>query len=506
MVESVSNAAGQRPAAMPGAGLARGAIISLVGTGLGPTEGIEAAADELTAALAGVTVEIAQSDSPWQALPLFVSATRIDALIPPNAPLGMASLTVNYLGETSEPVEIPVIPSGLGLYPLESEEFSRKLNSPVARGARYMLRGTGLGTTLGSGRHKRAKKRDLELFVGGRRARLLSARPSGCCEGVDEIEFEVPKNAPGGCGTPVQARLFGSLPSNVVPLPIGPSGEACPGFRRARETLRGGGNAGVVLLIRADIYNDLPELGEETLFLVDIGLAGFLSQNQSPEALEPFLALPPPGACTAYIDTLGSFPFKTLDERIWQRILDGNQPLDVGRSLKVRWADETRFIPVSADHKGLYSALSLLLEPGSYTVSTEGGSAVGPFAVSIPVPEPIQWTNRDRMAQIDRSRDLTIRWKNGADGTVMVAGFNVDRTTQSSVFFLCRERAAKRRLTVPTAILQMIPPTRQGEHRAGGVLFVGTGLEPDPATFEAQGLDFGAGIGLNLSGRTVRFR
>jgi uncharacterized protein (TIGR03437 family) len=459
-------------------------------------------------------VELSQGDELWSASPLFVSSTRIDALIPPNAPLGPASLTVNYRGDASDPVVVPVVPSALGLYRVDDQEFNALLDSPLRRGSQVTLRATGLGTIrVPSGRKKR-----LELFVGGRPARVQSAGPSECCRGVEEITFNIPNDAPSGCGTPVHARLFGSLPSNMVPLSVGPDGEPCPALQRAKTALLREGRAGLVILARTNIHSDFPELGAPTDFSLDIGMAGFMTQDAALRALEPFVALPPPGSCRVHVETFGSFHLLALDEPVWTSILADDQPLDVGPGLDVQGETGERVIQADIAYEGLYTtrlggsltgsetALPLFLETATYTVSAPGGPHVAPFSTTISIPEPVQWTNGDRMREVNRGRDLTIRWTGGNDGTVLIAAFNVDRATRSSIFFFCREQARKGEFTVPAAVLQAIPPTRRRGRRSAGALFVGTGLEPNPVTFAADGLDFGAGIGLSLSGRTVRFR
>ena len=48
------------------------------------------------------------------------------------------------------------------------------------------------------------------------------------------------------------------------------------------------------------------------------------------------------------------------------------------------------------------------LEPGTYTVSGPGGNDVGPFTVSMDIPEPLNWTNRDTITSVPRSSNLTI--------------------------------------------------------------------------------------------------
>jgi len=88
---SIVNAASLAPAGLPAGGIARGSIFTIQGAGFGPADKVEAATFPLDTTLAGVTVRISQGTATLNALPLAVSASAITAVMPSNAPLGLAS-------------------------------------------------------------------------------------------------------------------------------------------------------------------------------------------------------------------------------------------------------------------------------------------------------------------------------------------------------------------------------------------------------------------------------
>jgi len=75
----------------PAGDIARGSIFTIQGAGFGPADKVEAATFPLDTTLAGVSVRISQGTATLNALPLAVSASAITAVMPSNAPLGLAS-------------------------------------------------------------------------------------------------------------------------------------------------------------------------------------------------------------------------------------------------------------------------------------------------------------------------------------------------------------------------------------------------------------------------------
>ena len=55
-------------------------------------------------------------------------------------------------------------------------------------------------------------------------------------------------------------------------------------------------------------------------------------------------------------------------------------------------------------------------------------------------------------------------------------------------------------------MFQTLPATPSGKSGAFGFLATGTGLDPGPATFQADGLNFGLALALNVDLHQVRYR
>ena len=105
---SVYNAASYMPSGVPGGAIARGSIFSLFGSNLGPSPAVSASAFPLGTALGGVSINVVQGSNTVSAIPLYVSASQINAIMPSNAPLGLASLQVvsGYFKSNLAPVQI----------------------------------------------------------------------------------------------------------------------------------------------------------------------------------------------------------------------------------------------------------------------------------------------------------------------------------------------------------------------------------------------------------------
>src|SRR5215813_1255928 len=90
----VVNAASFMPQGLPGGALAQGSIFTVFGRNLGPTLPVAANSFPLATSLGGVSISVTQGSTSVNALPLFVSASQINAVLPSNTPTGMVSVRV----------------------------------------------------------------------------------------------------------------------------------------------------------------------------------------------------------------------------------------------------------------------------------------------------------------------------------------------------------------------------------------------------------------------------
>src|SRR5665213_150399 len=79
---SVYNAASFMPAGVPAGAIAQGSIFSLFGANLGPATAATANSFPLGISLAGVTISVTQGTTTVSAIPLYVSPSQINAIMP----------------------------------------------------------------------------------------------------------------------------------------------------------------------------------------------------------------------------------------------------------------------------------------------------------------------------------------------------------------------------------------------------------------------------------------
>ena len=528
---SIYNAASYMPAGIPAGAIARGSIFSLFGTRIGPAQPATANSFPLGTTLGGVSLNVVQGATTVSAIPLYVSATQINAIMPSNAPLGNASIqvVVGNFRSNMHPVRIANSAFGIftalgtGIGPGILQNFiaadNQPINSPTItaqNGQVITLWGTGLGPVTG-GDNVAPKAGNLpvqtEVFVGGKSAAVLYSGRTPCCSGVDQIVFKVPDDAPSGCWVPVYVRTAGTTVSNFVSMAIQPSGGVCTTdvLPQISSIAVKGGTFGKAIVIRATTRHDVG-----TRVPVDVTAdyhASFaLSPKPGPFPFNPTLAFPPSGTCTVYAlqgDMLNGDPLPGM--------LPDVPPLDFGAALVLTGPQGPRtlastFSGLAGAHVGyIGGAISnnilpstLYLEPGSYTVSGVGGQDIGAFSTSFTIPQPLTWTNRDQLTFVNRTQPLTISWNGGDSGQVVVImGYGEDLPTNASAAFVCIAPRGASSFTVPPDILSNLPPTRTNPLQSKDVIYLGTMPGSSVQNINAKGLDQGLSSFYLINGKTV---
>jgi uncharacterized protein (TIGR03437 family) len=468
----VVNAASRMPPSLGGGALARGSLFRIEGLRFGPD----------------VKVRITKGEEHGEALVLEASAQEILAILPPNAPLGAAQLTVTFAGQTSLPYDLTIVPSSFGIFKDRIEQ----------RDGVATLWGTGLGQA------------EPEVLVGGRPARVRYSGSAECCPGRDRIVFEIPADAPRGCFVPVLVRTGGSVVSNVVGMPIG---RPCDDPANWLERRAAGPRAGLAILLRSRMRLDL-DAAAPVEFLADVGLASFRSgAKPSP------VALPPVGACTAWSGTYYIGQLMTA-MRGGPLVLPRTGRIDAGRALTVRGPRGAQTLPADEKRAGSYTALlggnpparrkidkPLYLEPGKYVLAGAGGPDVGEFRVAVRARRGIEWINRKDAAVVERSKGVTVLWKNvGRDETVVIAAMNDDPITAAAGLCVCLARAELRRFTIPPEMLANIPATAEVQDLPASLLLVGALPARAPNEIHARGLDAGVALFVSVDGASVVYR
>jgi uncharacterized protein (TIGR03437 family) len=213
---------------------APGEIISIFGTGLGPSQGVLGGLDpngRLTSALAGVSVTFNGVRAPL----FFVRQDQINAQVPYEmAGVSSANLVVAYQTDASLPVNIPIGPARPGIFVRPGTPEGIILNqdgtlngaaSPAARGEVVVIFATGQGAVdppLATGQLAPADPlshttQDVTVAFGGQAGRVLFAGMTPGFAGLLQVNVEIPAGAPAGPSVPVGLSVGGiSSQQNVT--------------------------------------------------------------------------------------------------------------------------------------------------------------------------------------------------------------------------------------------------------------------------------------------------
>jgi uncharacterized protein (TIGR03437 family) len=469
--EGAINAASRMPSQFPGGAIARGSLFRILGVRLGPAE----------PAVSEVAVRVQKAGAILEIVPVYASATRIDAVLPASAPTGEAALTVTYKGQTSAPLALKVVESNFGIFTVNGAGWGPAITDSAAPGGAVTIHGTGLGTD-----------RAPQVSVGGHSVRrILYAGPARCCAGQDEIRFEVPIDAPPGCYVPFRVRS-GGVESNVATLAIAPEGRTC------RATAPWLGSDSLVLLLRAAMQS--PRYGDWTLDLV---AAAFGKPRST--GLAPLRMLPPPGTCTAYSQTITPDDVSDLIELRdspggWLKVTGPLGSKSVTNGPRGPF-DYWRPLGGNGGSAGRRPPQPLFLSPGDYTITGWGDPAIGSFQTQASVPAALEWTNRNQIGTIDRGRDLALTWNGaGSNDLVVALAANMDQITGATGICACVASGNAGRLTIPAETLAGVPPSIAARGLSLSLLL----LARIPAQITAAGR-VAAAYG-SLDSRTVNFR
>jgi uncharacterized protein (TIGR03437 family) len=524
------SAASYMPPSLPGGGIAQGSLFSLFGTALGPAAGVSVTAFPLQTTFNGVSISVSQGATTVAAIPVYVSATQINLLMPSNAPLGRVSIQVSYNSQTSNPVPAIVVASSFGIFAVDGggtgpgifTDFVNVSSSPVnsltgaaAPGQVVTIWGTGLGPVPVDNVAPSAGNlaAPTEVFVGGISATVAYHGRSPCCSGLDQVAFTVPANAPLGCYVPVVVRTNGTTVSNSTTMAIAAQqgGTCSDSFNPQEQSILAGKSIGVVTLNRLDITGGLAATGVvETIS--DYVSAGMFQPTLSPYFFNPLMALPPQGTCTTFeadYDILGTLTFP--GQAAGGQLLDAGAQLTVsgsGMTVPASMAPQAYGSLLGGNNTAYFSNPLVFNPPAAVSVSAPGGTNVGPFNVNIPTGGSLQWTNQSSLQTVVRAQPLTVNWTAGgaANATVVVAGGNFDLPNSASGVFVCSAPASAGTLTIPAWAMANVPASGQNATIPNGTLMLG--LEPlgAAASFTANGLGAGFGMYIPWIGKSVAWQ
>jgi uncharacterized protein (TIGR03437 family) len=524
---SIYNAASFMPSGVPAGAIAQGSIFSIFGAQMGPAKSVTANSFPLGITLGGVSINVVQGSTVVSAIPLFVSAGQINAIMPSKAPLGVASLqvVVNNAHSNMAPIQITssavgiITANGTGIGPGSIYNFVAQNNQPINStsvtakpGQVITMWATGLGPISTPDNVQPTAGNlpvQVQVFVGGQAASVQYSGRSTYA-GLDQIVFTVPKNAPTGCWVPVYVKTAGTTISNFVTMAI----ETTPGIcttdvlPQVTSAFLNGTKLAEALVTRATTHQDVGVLAPVDItsdYHVDFAFQP--SPGQFP--FNPALAFPPSGTCTVY-----GLQGDMLDSHPLPGMAPTTMPLDLGapflltgplgsRTLSIGFfGARAGYLGGSISNNILGS--SLFLEPGAYTLQGFGGTDVGPFSTSFTIPQPLTWTNRLTTNVVDRTQPLTISWTGGDTGQrVAMLGFGEDLPTNSSAVFVCMAPPGATSFTVPTDMLANLPASRANPLQSKDVIYMIALAGSSVKSIAAKGLDVGLTSFYSIIGKTV---
>ena len=471
---SIANSASFVPNDMPGGGIAQGSIFSIFGRAIGPATPVQVSSFPLGPQLAGVSINLRQGSKQLSAIPIFVIASQINAILPSATPLGTVSLQVSYNGQASNWIPVLVVGHAPGVFtatgygrgvtvfqnfisatnqPLNSETVSA---TPGQAGTLWL---TGAGAITGADGDTPPVGNlpyQIDILVGGRPVtQLLYAGRAPGISGLDQFVFYLPSDAPTGCFVPVYVRVNGAV-SNATTMAIMPQGGACSdAYNPIAAALVKGGKIVDGMLFRASTSAG-QFAGIDTSFSVDKAAVREMQEAGGQFAFDPFLSMPPQGTCTSY-----SMSGDILTTGV--QLSSGGRALDLG-ALSVTLAGVSDALTTL--QAGLFNTilgggypigLPLFFGTGTPSLHASGGADGSSFDVPVTPGPTLASPNLDALTTIDRSRDSSVSWTAQPGVSAFIAGGVYDQPTNSSGLFLCVSAPGASTMVVPSYVLANLP-------------------------------------------------
>ena len=415
-----------------------------------------------------ISAQILNSEQPF----------RIVAVVPPDIPLGAATVTLTIDSVVYPTAQVIVDHAAVGIFTMFGSNFGpaqaqnvapdapprlNQLTNPALPGQYLTLWATGLGDLTTS---------DVEVSLAGQSIAASFAGHAPGLPGVDQINFRVPEKAALGCYVPVSV-LAGNGQSNSVTIAIAAVAGACahplglsPGELRMLD--QGQSVFAGSIQFSSVIGRPQPSVPGYTR------LETFIAEFRQRTAFEIFLDSP-----KSSLESGRSFCSTAIAAAFL--VAPGIEKDVAGRSLTlVGPSNESADVPAS-DLGGSYSFTADSPPPadtaadlpppffvrGSWQVIVPGGNTVGPFQQSYQLPPQIQWTNRESLTTLGREADLLVAWN--PQDYLATDVMTVTLTSPSpagsglaaallgsSIGFFCTAPAQSGQIIVPADLLQQL--------------------------------------------------
>ncbi len=468
--------------------IAQGSIFVVFGTAMGPTSLVSATGLPLVTTLPasnGTSIAISSGGQTVNAFMIYASAFQVAAILPSNTPVGPATATVTFNGQTSKTAAINVVKTQFGIFtqnsqgngPAIAQVFAGSpapslmaLAAPAQPGSTLVLYGTGLGAIPGADNQPPGAVQvgsNVTVNVAGNVVPASYAGRSPDFPGLDQVNFVLPASVPAGCYIPAEVTASGR-PSNLIYLSIANAGAAAcahplglpPAALRKLDTFGGTVNTGLFLMLRAVVLG-VPAEGAGGLFDNVNANGAFQLYSRILFAFGAYNFPVPAGSC-AVLDT--------IDPPAGFAVPDfaalGGRELMAGGFLNLSGTNGNsavlpRMIP---DTGGYLTVFFSTLGKGTWTLAGTGGPDVGAFTAKTDLPDDLVWTNAGNFANPPRA-DLTILWTGAnlnAQSLVTVVGASVvinpnDPSLSRGKQFFCNALASAGRVVLPASVVSQLP-------------------------------------------------
>ena len=473
------NAASLAPFGLPNAPIARGSIFTVFGESIGPAQSTTVAAFPLLPALGEVSLSIVQNGVSTAAIPIFVSAAQVNAIMPSTVKAGLATLRLTYQTRRSNAITLQVADSAPGIFAISGGGFGPGVvqnyiaadNQPInshasstAPGQTITIWATGLGPvtfpdTVAPTPGDVAAP--VTVAIGGQPAAKLYGGRAPCCSGVDQLVVTVPANAPLGCWVPLTISA-GGVVSNTATIAIStPGSSACddPG-NPLSKLARTPGPQAFVHLERVDSIENLNS-ATQVRKILDKLYSRFYTRPESPFHFDPYLSYPPAGTCLVHQATGDAAALKTFRGTLPVSASQPGQPKQTynNGSQSLSFTPKGSFF--SSTLGGTIDSTSVAMDlsgvNAAFTIDPAGASeAVIPL---IPMAPPV-WSRPSGILAIPRNAAFPITFTPGdsAAPTVILL-YSYSSVTNTAVEVQCLAAPAASTFTIPADSLANLPPT-----------------------------------------------
>jgi uncharacterized protein (TIGR03437 family) len=476
------NAASYSPVGMPNSAIAQGSLFIVFGQKLGPAT-IAYASYPLptTQGLAGTSAKVTVNGTTVPMIMIYTLATQVAMVMPSTTPTGSGTITITYNGQTSAPVALQVAAANFGIFAVNQAGSGPAVitdanyaNISLTHAANplqtVVLWGTGLGK-ISADETQPPPQGNVgpkpTVWVGSQQANVAYWGRSGCCGGLDQIDFQVPAGTT-GCYVPVAVQT-GSTVSNFGSIAVASSGSVCSDPFAVNSTelslVQNGQSLNIASLelTRSTLSLILPSPLPSTFSTTDTGNATFSRYTPVQFTSSSFGQTVSLGDCIVFtVNSSGG-------------VSDPVQPLglDAGTAVTVSGPTGSKTLPLlTPSIPGTYSATlgsstagTLYLNPGSYTFTVPGGADVGAFTQQLQMPPSLTWTNQSSITTVSESQGLTVSWTNAiANGYVGITGFSfglgASGSSTTGAFFTCKAPAGSNgagSFSIPPPVLLSLP-------------------------------------------------